>query len=67
MDSRIILFTSIWCSYLEMRNTNIDKTFCEDIRKLYNKWLDVNHDIEGFDEVHLSMQIYIDTLFKYME
>lgn len=65
MDSRIILFTSIWCSYLEMRNTSIDQNFCEDIRKHYNKWLaDNNHDLTGFIQVNLSMQNYIDQLYS---
>lgn len=68
MDSRIILFTSIWCSYLEMRDTNIDQNFCEDIRKHYNKWLkEIDNDLLGFEKTEFSIQNYIDKLYAVVE
>lgn len=67
MDSRIILFTSIWCSYHEMRNTSINIKFCEDIRKLYHKWYDENNTINGFDETKFSMLDFIDKQFIHIE
>lgn len=58
-DTRLVLFTMIYCTYIDSDRMVFSKSQINSISVQYSKWLSKNQDLRGYDIVEESMINFI--------
>lgn len=65
IDTRVILFTTLFCKRLNMSLIEADKDHTLWVQLSYYAWLeaDDNDNLKGYDNIIKSMDVFIDGCF----
>ena len=63
-DTKLVMFTLIFCKNLNMTSVEVDKETCSWIGKNYLKWLSKNEGIVGYENCEESMINFTESCFK---
>ena len=62
-DTRVVMFTVIFCKNLNMPSVQVDKETLIWIQKSYLRWVSKNDHITGYSEIEQSMSEHIKNCF----
>lgn len=62
-DTRVVMFTVIFCRNLNMLSVQVDKETLVWIQKSYLRWVSKNDHVTGYAELEQSMSEHIKTCF----
>lgn len=62
-DTRVVMFTVIFCKNLNMPSVQVDKETLTWIQKSYLRWVSKNDHITGYSEIEQSMSEHIKNCF----
>ena len=62
-DTRVVMFTVLFCKNLNMLNVEVDKETLMWIQKAYLRWASKNNDVSGYKELEESMSEHIKNCF----